>query len=186
MEIQQFLTQWAALLEDPDGPATLSFTSWGESRHCLFFFNCLATSGYVSCKKMVSSRELEAVSVWRGLQQKGWKGKSSSGRISLCHLTSGLKWRGLAFVQSTLHAKQDGIWKHTKRERLSSFVPHGHYLYRQRVISISRYSGLSSSSFYWTFSPLSLDIWVREQKTQRAGTSCKEISISFVVVVTGL
>lgn len=120
-----------------------------------FFFFFFKLPGYVSCEQVVSSRVLEAKSLFEGdFKRKGWKGKTSSGSISFCHLTSRLNWRGLALVQSTADAKRDGIWKRTKRERLSSFVPHGHYLYRQRVISISKYSGLSSSSYYWTFLPL--------------------------------
>lgn len=161
----------------------------GNWRVAFFFFlNYLATPGSVSCKKVVSSRELEAKSLFEGdLKRKGWKGKSSSGSISFCHLTLGLNWRGLAFVQSTLDAKWDGIWKHTKRERWNSFVPHGHYLYRQRVISISKYSGLSSSSYYRTFTPpFLLTSELGNGKTPGAGASCKEISISFVVWLTGL
>lgn len=40
----------------------------GKLRHCLFFFffNYLATTGSVSCKKVVSSRELEAKSLSEG------------------------------------------------------------------------------------------------------------------------
>lgn len=106
-------------MEDPEGAATLSFTSWGEIDALPFFFlNYLDTPGSVSCKKVVPSRELEAKSLFGGdLKRKGSKGKSSSGSISFCHSTLGLNWRGLAFVQSTLDAKRDGIWKHTKRER---------------------------------------------------------------------
>lgn len=162
----------------------------GNWRVAFFFLNYLDTPGSVSCKKVVPSRELEAKSLFGGdLKRKGSKGKSSSGSISFCHSTLGLNWRGLAFVQSTLDAKRDGIWKHTKRERWNSFVPHGHYLYRQRVISISKYSGLSSSSYYRTFispPPFLLTSELGNGKTPGAGTSWKEISISFVVWLTGL
>ena len=59
-------------------------------------------------------------------------------------LTSGLHWRGLALAQSTLDAKRGGIWKRRKKDEAGSVVPHGHYLHRQRVISLPKYSGLSS------------------------------------------
>lgn len=117
----------------------------GEPRHSPPpSLNCLATPGYVSSKKVVSSRESEAKSLFEGdLKQTSSKAESSSGSISFCHLTSGLNWRGLAFVQSTLDAKREGIWKPAKRERLSSFVPtdttsidRGLYLYLNIVVCL--------------------------------------------------
>lgn len=134
--------------------------------YLFIIFNCLATQGYVSSKKVVSSRESEARSLFEGdWKQRKAERQSSSGRISFCHLTSGLNWRGLALVQSTLDAKWVGIWKPAMREKLSSFMPHGLHCYRQRGISLSKYSGCSSSSYYWTFiTPFSWhpSYWVRK------------------------
>lgn len=99
----------------------------------------------MSYKKVVSSRELEAKSLFKRLEAKRLKGRDFKWEYFPLSLDIGLNWRGLAFVQSTLDAKRVG-----KGESLGSVVPQGHYLFRQRVISISKYSSLSSSSYYWT------------------------------------
>lgn len=143
--------------------------------YLFFIFNCLATQGYVSSKKVVSSRESEARPLFEGdCSKKKAERQSSSGRISFCHLTSGLNWRGLALAQSTLDAKGVGIWKPAKREKLSSSESRGLHIYRQRGISISKYSGWSSSSYYWAFiTPFSRHLSYRVGKHQELANTAQ-------------
>lgn len=138
----------------------------------------------MSCKKVDSSRELETKSLFKRLEAKRLKGREFEWEYFPLSLDIGLNWRGLAFVQSTLDAKWVG-----KGERLGSFVPQGHYLFRQRVISISKYSGSSSSSYYWTSTyphpPFLLTSELGNGETPGAGTHCREINTCFSVWIAG-
>lgn len=131
----------------------LSHLHHGGTEALPFFFFFLTTRLCVMWASGLKPGIRGQVFVWRRLEAKRLEGKDFKWEYFFLSLDVKAELEGTGIGAKHSGCKTRWDLETHKEKRLSSFVPHGHYLYRQRVISISKYSGLSSSSYYWTFLP---------------------------------